>query len=54
MQVFDPDLGPLEKRVQRSYTEAVKDDIVDLRETEYWFTTPESEQGGGRNAVETA
>lgn len=41
-QVFDPDLGPLEKRVQRSYTEAVKDDIVDLRETEYWFTTPES------------
>ncbi len=46
MQVYDPDLGPLEKRIQRSYLDAVNSDIVDLRESEYWFTTPEGEGGG--------
>ncbi|KAG2496406.1 hypothetical protein HYH03_005633 [Edaphochlamys debaryana] len=40
-QVFDPDKGPLEKRVQRSFLDAVADDKMDLRDTEYWFSTPE-------------
>ncbi|GLC34278.1 hypothetical protein PLESTB_001602600 [Pleodorina starrii] len=40
-QVFDPDKGPLEKRVQRSFLDAVTDDKVDLRDTEYWFSNPE-------------
>eukprot|EP00198_Chlamydomonas_reinhardtii_P003122 XP_001692458.1 predicted protein [Chlamydomonas reinhardtii] len=40
-QVFDAEKGPLEKRIQRTFDQAVKDDIVDLRDTEYWFSTPE-------------
>ncbi|GIL53544.1 hypothetical protein Vafri_9130 [Volvox africanus] len=40
-QVFDPDKGPLEKRVQRSFLDAVTDEKVDLRDTEYWFSNPE-------------
>ncbi len=41
IQVFDAEKGPLEKRIQRTFDQAVKDDIVDLRDTEYWFSTPE-------------
>ncbi|KXZ53751.1 hypothetical protein GPECTOR_6g668 [Gonium pectorale] len=40
-QVFEPDKGPLEKRVQRSFLDAVNDDKIDLRDTEYWFSNPE-------------
>ncbi|EFJ47141.1 hypothetical protein VOLCADRAFT_92287 [Volvox carteri f. nagariensis] len=45
-QVFDPDKGPLEKRVQRSFLDAVTDDKVDLRDTEYWFSNPEGNWNG--------
>ncbi|GFR51429.1 hypothetical protein Agub_g13718 [Astrephomene gubernaculifera] len=40
-QVWEPEKGPLERRVYKSYNEAMKDDRIDLRDTEYWFSNPE-------------
>lgn len=40
-QVFDPDKGPLERQVRKEFLDAIADDKVDVRETQYWFTSPE-------------
>lgn len=39
-QVPDPEKGPLEKRVGRTFIDALFSDEISLEDMQYWFTTP--------------
>ncbi len=39
-QVFDPEKGPLEKRIGRTFIDALFADDINLNEMDYWFTEP--------------
>ena len=36
----DPEKGPLERRIGRTWLEATNSGEVDMAETAYWFTEP--------------
>lgn len=40
-QVPNPELGPLERRVDKTFLEALFSDEVNLDDTNYWFEEPE-------------
>lgn len=40
MQIPNPELGPLERRVELTYEEALFKEEIDLNDTAYWFTEP--------------
>ena len=40
-QIPNPELGPLEQRVSKTYIEAMYSDEVSVEDTNYWFTEPE-------------
>lgn len=42
----DPEKGPLERRIGKSWLEAMTKGEIDLQETAYWFTEPPGGQGG--------
>lgn len=44
--VYDPELGPLSKRVTRQYFDAIASDEVDIKETAFWFSPPPIDEGG--------
>ncbi|DBA70392.1 TPA: hypothetical protein ACH3X2_011808 [Trebouxia sp. C0005] len=39
-QIPEPELGPLERRVESTFEEALFSDDISLADTEYWFTEP--------------
>ena len=39
-QIPQPELGPLERRVELTYEEALFSEDIDLDDTAYWFTEP--------------
>lgn len=41
LQIPDPEKGPLERRIGRTYEDALFEDHVDMNDTSYWFTTPD-------------
>ncbi|KAL3149400.1 hypothetical protein ABBQ32_002196 [Trebouxia sp. C0010 RCD-2024] len=40
MQIPHPELGPLERRVEKTYEEALFEDDISIEDAEYWFTEP--------------
>lgn len=42
-QIPNPELGPLERRVEKTFVEAIFSDEISLEDTNYWFTEPEGE-----------
>lgn len=42
-QVPQPELGPLEQRVSKTYIEAMYTDEVSIEDMNYWFTEPEGQ-----------
>ena len=40
-QIPHPELGPLERRVGRTYEDALFQDDIDIDDTNYWFNEPE-------------
>ena len=40
MQIPSPELGPLERRVELTFEEALFKEEIDLDDTAYWFTEP--------------
>ena len=40
-QIPDPELGPLERRVQQTYVDGLLSGEINLKDSEYWFTEPE-------------
>ena len=41
LQVYKPELGPLDQRVTLSWLDGILEGEVNLEDTEYWFTEPE-------------
>lgn len=41
LQIPEPEKGPLERRIGRTYEDALFEDHIDMNDTSYWFTTPE-------------
>lgn len=41
LQIPNPELGPLEQRVEATYESATLSDSISIEDTEYWFNTPE-------------
>lgn len=41
LQIPNPELGPLEQRVEATYESATLSDSISVEDTEYWFNTPE-------------
>ena len=41
IQIPNPELGPLERRVGLTYEDALFSDDISIKDTEYWFTEPE-------------
>lgn len=41
MQIPNPELGPLEKRVEAQFEEAIFTDQVSQPDAEYWFNEPD-------------
>ncbi len=41
IQIPNPELGPLERRVGLTYEDALFSDDINVKDTEYWFTEPE-------------
>ena len=39
-QIPNPELGPLEKRVQTTWVEGLLSGDISLEDSEYWFTEP--------------
>lgn len=44
MQIPHPELGPLERRVEKTYEEALFEDDISIEDAEYWFTEPPGAQ----------
>ncbi len=40
LQIPQPELGPLERRVDSTYEDALFSDDIEPADTEYWFTEP--------------
>ena len=41
LQVYKPELGPLDQRVTLSWLDGILEGEINLEDTEYWFTEPE-------------
>ena len=41
IQIPNPELGPLERRVGLTYEDALFSDDINVKDTEYWFTEPQ-------------
>ena len=39
-QIPHPELGPLERRVELTYEEALFAEDISIEDTQYWFTEP--------------
>ena len=42
-QIPNPELGPLEKRVQTTWVEGLLSGDISLEDSEYWFTEPQGQ-----------
>jgi len=40
LQIPHPELGPLERRVEKTYEEALFEDDISVEDAQYWFTEP--------------
>ena len=40
LQVYKPELGPLDQRVTLSWLDGILEGEINLEDTEYWFTEP--------------
>ena len=40
LQIPHPELGPLERRVEKTYEEALFEDDISIEDAQYWFTEP--------------
>lgn len=40
LQVPHPELGPLERRVEKTFEEALFEDEISVEDAQYWFTEP--------------
>lgn len=44
MQIPHPELGPLERRVEKTYEEALFEEEISPDDAQYWFTEPQGAQ----------